>query len=160
MDTVACPECGTENPASAMNCRTCGINLQSALEHPEELEVAKLEAPQREEDATQQGASQSAAGPIVLALLLLLACGVLWVYSMLWLAHAVGPCARGGVHYYDYQSLISFWLALLLPGGYFVVAARIFVTEDMRKRRLNWLIVAWIVAAGLVFFRIDTLCGM
>lgn len=41
METITCPRCGTENPAGAMNCKTCHINLQFALEHPEEIERLK-----------------------------------------------------------------------------------------------------------------------
>jgi len=36
MNSVICPKCGTENPATATNCRGCRINLKFALEHPEE----------------------------------------------------------------------------------------------------------------------------
>lgn len=38
MAAITCPKCGTENPSDAMNCRQCRINLQFALEHPEETE--------------------------------------------------------------------------------------------------------------------------
>lgn len=40
MTTVTCPKCGTENPANAMNCKNCKINLKYALEHLEEMEFA------------------------------------------------------------------------------------------------------------------------
>jgi len=43
--SITCPKCGTENPATAMNCRQCRINLQFALEHPEEIERLKQSAP-------------------------------------------------------------------------------------------------------------------
>jgi hypothetical protein len=41
MATVTCPKCGTENPATAMNCMNCRINLQYALEHRDEIELAR-----------------------------------------------------------------------------------------------------------------------
>ncbi len=43
MDLVVCPKCGTENPANAMNCKNCRINLRFALEHPDEIERTKRE---------------------------------------------------------------------------------------------------------------------
>lgn len=58
MDTIICPKCGTENPANTMNCRNCRINLQFALEHPDQFGGAKREATQREETPSQQAVSQ------------------------------------------------------------------------------------------------------
>ena len=46
MTTVVCPRCGAENAADAVNCRSCRINLTSALEHPEQLEGVEQDAPQ------------------------------------------------------------------------------------------------------------------
>ena len=40
-NTIICPMCGAENLASAMNCRQCRINLQFALENPQEIERLK-----------------------------------------------------------------------------------------------------------------------
>lgn len=37
MDTIICPKCGTANLPTAMNCRNCRIDLQFALEHPDQL---------------------------------------------------------------------------------------------------------------------------
>jgi len=59
MDTIICPKCGTENPAGAMNCRNCRINLRFALEHPDQIEGAKHAAAPRDEAPTQQAASQA-----------------------------------------------------------------------------------------------------
>ena len=41
MATIICPKCGTENPADAMNCKNCRVNLKYALEHPGEMEFAR-----------------------------------------------------------------------------------------------------------------------
>jgi len=41
INTIICPRCGTENLASTMNCRQCRINLQFALENPQEVERIK-----------------------------------------------------------------------------------------------------------------------
>ncbi len=38
---ITCPICGTENPASATNCRQCHINLKFALENSQEVERIK-----------------------------------------------------------------------------------------------------------------------
>lgn len=54
MDTTICPKCGTENPTSAMNCRQCGVNLQFAAEHPEQLGDTKLEARPPEAESRRQ----------------------------------------------------------------------------------------------------------
>jgi hypothetical protein len=57
MDTIACPKCGTENPPSAMNCSHCRINLRFALDHPEEIQAAKLDATWPEGESSAQHAS-------------------------------------------------------------------------------------------------------
>lgn len=44
MDTITCPQCGTENPADATTCRQCQVNLELALENPEEIERIKQPA--------------------------------------------------------------------------------------------------------------------
>lgn len=41
MTTIICPKCGTENPADAVNCKNCKVNLKYALEHPAEMEFAQ-----------------------------------------------------------------------------------------------------------------------
>lgn len=41
MATITCPKCGTENPADAMNCKNCKVNLKYALEHSGEMEFAR-----------------------------------------------------------------------------------------------------------------------
>jgi tetratricopeptide (TPR) repeat protein len=43
MDTIICPKCGTANPADAVNCKQCRINLQFALQNPAEIERIKQE---------------------------------------------------------------------------------------------------------------------
>jgi hypothetical protein len=40
-NTIICPMCGAENLAGAMNCKQCRINLQFALENPQEIERLK-----------------------------------------------------------------------------------------------------------------------
>jgi hypothetical protein len=44
MNTIICPNCGADNPASIMNCRNCRINLEFALEHSDPFQAAKREA--------------------------------------------------------------------------------------------------------------------
>jgi len=38
MDMIICPECGTENPTNAINCKQCQTNLKFAFENPKEIE--------------------------------------------------------------------------------------------------------------------------
>ena len=33
MDTITCPKCGTENPADAVDCEECGVNLKWAMKN-------------------------------------------------------------------------------------------------------------------------------
>jgi hypothetical protein len=46
MESVRCPRCGTENPVQAVNCQSCRINLEFALENPDEIERMIREQPQ------------------------------------------------------------------------------------------------------------------
>jgi hypothetical protein len=161
MDAIVCPKCGTENPANTMNCRHCRINLQFAIEHPDQIESAKSEVTQREEDSTQKAVSQGATRTLVFALLLLLVCCVVWVFSQFWLTPPqIGPCAPGGAHYDTYLALVQYW-SLHLVLGYFVVVARIFVgTLSQNKGTVmfgNFLtiaIVVWIIVAILIWYQI------
>lgn len=161
MDTIVCPKCGTENPANTMNCKQCRINLQFAVEHPDQIESAKSEVTQQEEDSTQQTVSIGANRAIVFALLLLLVCGILWCFSSMLLSPPVfGPCAFGGAHYDTYLALVRYW-SLHLVLGYFVVVARLFVgTQSQNKGTvmfgnfLNVAIVVWIMVAILIWYQI------
>ena len=82
MDPVVCPKCGTENPANAMNCRNCRINLRFALEHPDEIERTKWEEIQREgtarpgEPRRRKPAGCVIAGSVLASILLLAACAI------------------------------------------------------------------------------------
>jgi hypothetical protein len=57
--TRTCPRCGTKNPAEAINCISCGINLKSSQENPVEIEGIKLEG----ESIEQSGGSVMAHDP-------------------------------------------------------------------------------------------------
>jgi hypothetical protein len=161
MNTIVCPKCGTENDAKVMNCIQCRINLQFAIEHPDQIESAKFEVTQQDKDSTQQTVSKGANTAIVFALLLLLVCGIIWCFSSMLLSPPVfGPCAFGGVHYDTYLALVRYW-SLHLVLGYFVVVARIFVgTQSQVKGTVmfgNFLtiaIVVWILVAILIWYQI------
>jgi ribosomal protein L40E len=43
LNTVACSACGAVNPADAMTCKQCGINLHSALRHSTEVKGVQIE---------------------------------------------------------------------------------------------------------------------
>lgn len=47
MDYTICPRCGAENPPEALNCATCHINLEFALENPSEVEKLVQEETRR-----------------------------------------------------------------------------------------------------------------
>ena len=63
MATIICPECGTENPATAMNCMNCRINLQYALEHRDEMEFAR-QHPDVLEPTEQQAAVERSSADV------------------------------------------------------------------------------------------------
>jgi hypothetical protein len=65
MDNIICPKCSTDNPATAMNCKNCGINLQFALENPEEIERIKLETIPRANASIQSGVTQRSTSILV-----------------------------------------------------------------------------------------------
>ena len=47
MENITCPRCGTVNPANAVNCKQCRINLKFALQNPSEVERLKKEEQER-----------------------------------------------------------------------------------------------------------------
>ncbi len=57
MVSITCPKCGTVNPADAMNCTHCRINLQWALQNIAGIKVAQVskQKGERENDATGMG---------------------------------------------------------------------------------------------------------
>ena len=161
MDTIVCPKCGAENLANTMNCKNCSINLQFAVEHPDQIDSAKYEVIQQENDSTQQTVSKGATRAIVFALFLLLVCGILWCISSLLLTPPVfGPCAFGGVNYDTYLGLVKYW-SLHLVLGYILVVARIFVgTQSQSKGKviigniLTIAIAVWIMGVILIWYQI------
>jgi hypothetical protein len=124
VDTIICPKCGTENPANTMNCRHCRINLQFAIEHPDQIESAKLEATQREEDFTQQAVSQAAPGILARVVLgaLSLVVGIFAIVPLF----VIGEGTGSGIAAYAVVSLIfallAFGLAKLDPKAWWVYA--------------------------------------
>jgi hypothetical protein len=77
-NTLTCPRCGAENPASAMNCVECKINLSYAQEHPDEIQHIKQQDLRKQEEmrAASTNDQVSASGvndkPILKPVLLLL----------------------------------------------------------------------------------------
>jgi hypothetical protein len=77
-DMLTCPRCGAENPAEAINCGVCRINLRFAQEHPDEIEPIKQQDVRRLQFNAPALAAQSAGTasrenkPILLPALLLL----------------------------------------------------------------------------------------
>ena len=60
MENVICPECDVENPANAMNCMNCRINLRFALEHPDQIKDAEPTATPHDGTPAQQATSLAA----------------------------------------------------------------------------------------------------
>lgn len=60
MENVICPECDVENPANAMNCMNCRINLRFALEHPDQIKDAEPTATPHDGTPAQQATSRTA----------------------------------------------------------------------------------------------------
>jgi hypothetical protein len=124
MDTMICPKCGTENPASAMNCKHCRINLRFAVDHPEQIESAKLEAARREEYSTQQTVSQGAPSLVARVFLgvLSLVVGIFGIVPLF----VIGEGTGSGVAAYAVISLIfallAFGLAKSDPEAWWVYA--------------------------------------
>jgi hypothetical protein len=124
MDTIICPKCGTENPASLMNCKHCRINLRFAVEHPEQIESTHLEATQREEDSMQQAVSQRTTGTFVRVVLgvLSLVVGIFGIIPLF----VIGEGTGSGVAAYAVVSLIfallAFGLAKFDPGAWWAYA--------------------------------------
>jgi hypothetical protein len=145
MDTVFCPKCGTENPANAMNCKHCRINLQFATEHPDQIESAKLEATLREADSTQRAVTQRAADILarvgrgvlsvvvgMLAIVLLFVIGegtgsglaAYAVVSLIFALLAIGLAKSDPGAWWAYALLVCAPITLLSlsgPGGFYIV---------------------------------------
>jgi len=90
MATIICPKCGTENPDSAMNCTQCRINLQFALDHPEELPISS------EEEGEPKKGRRSINIPclITTAILLVmsLVCGWIALRVFIWMGGSLAEC--------------------------------------------------------------------
>jgi hypothetical protein len=111
MDTIVCPMCGTQNLTSAMNCSHCRINLRFALEHPEEIQAAKLEATWTDEASIQQTSPRPTVSVIARLLLgiLSLVVGTVAIVPLF----IIGEGSGSGIAAYAVISLI---LAILAYG--------------------------------------------
>ncbi|MEM3514990.1 MAG: hypothetical protein QXQ64_08460 [Candidatus Bathyarchaeia archaeon] len=80
MATVICPKCGTKNPANAMNCKNCRINLKFALEHPDMFEPVKQDTVQEieEMEEIEEVPFQKKARNIGCFIILALVCSVIF----------------------------------------------------------------------------------
>jgi hypothetical protein len=109
MGNIACPKCGTENLASAMNCSHCRTNLRFALEHPEEIEAAKLEATCTDEASVQQTSPRSTISALARLLLgtLSLVVGIVAIVPLF----VIGEGTGSGIAAYAVISLIFALLA-------------------------------------------------
>jgi hypothetical protein len=124
MDSIICPKCGTENPASAMNCRHCRINLRFAVEHPEQIERTRLEATLRAEAPTQQAVTQRATG--ILARIVLGALSLVVGLFAIVPLFVIGEGTGSGIGAYAVVALIfallAFGLAKYDPGAWWAYA--------------------------------------
>jgi hypothetical protein len=124
MDTIICPKCGTENPAIAMNCKNCRINLQFALEHPEEIERLKLETTPRAETSTQPAVTQRATSILVRIVLgaLSLVIGLLGIIPLFIIGEGTGSGIAAFAVLALIFALLAFGLASYDPGAWWVYA--------------------------------------
>jgi 4-amino-4-deoxy-L-arabinose transferase-like glycosyltransferase len=124
MDTIICPKCSMENPAIAVNCKNCGINLQFALEHPEEIEKNKLEGTTRSEVSTPPASTQQATSVAVRIALgaLALIIGLFGIVPLF----IVGEGSGNGILAFAVVALIfallAFGFASLDPGAWWAYA--------------------------------------
>jgi hypothetical protein len=124
MDTIICPKCGMENSSIAMNCKNCGINLQFALEHPEEIERIKLEAIPRANASTQPAVTQRSTSILVRIVLgaLSLFVGLLGIVPLF----VIGEGTGNGILAFAVVAIIfaflAFGLASYDPGAWWVYA--------------------------------------
>jgi membrane-bound ClpP family serine protease len=124
MTTIICPKCGVENLSIAMNCKNCKINLQFALEHPEEIEKIKLETTSRANAYTQPEVPQRATSALVRIVLgvLSLVVGLLGIVPLF----VIGEGTGNGILAFAVVALIFAFLAFGLanydPGAWWVYA--------------------------------------
>src|SRR3990170_2758767 len=85
MSTITCPRCGTENPANAMNCKQCRINLKFALENPGAIEHYK----QREQPAPADPGRRFRLLAYVLTLLLFAGSVIILGGIVIWIANSL-----------------------------------------------------------------------
>lgn len=121
MDTLICPKCGTENPASAMNCSHCRINLRFAIEHPDQIERARLEAtggpsPQ----ATSRGAPGLLARVFLGALSLIV--GLFGILPLFFIGEGTGNGVAAYAAVTLIFTLLAFGLARYDPGVWWAYA--------------------------------------
>jgi uncharacterized protein YjbI with pentapeptide repeats len=104
---IVCPRCSYENEDSAMNCASCRINLQWALENLQEAARHNLERVEGPPPEAQAG-NRVARGFLVIALLLAIpASGFLAFWN--WLHGVLPPnSAQSG----GYLAVAGFWLVV------------------------------------------------
>jgi len=107
MDAIVCPKCGTVNPANVMNCMLCRINLQFAIEHPEQLEGVKMERTPNKLNVVSQKHDRKASK---LALSSMILGGISLLPSLLMLYIITSPGSKG-----DWQGW-TIYLALCMEG--------------------------------------------
>ena len=161
MTAITCPKCGLENPADAITCENCKVNLRYAIDPSDHLQSARQEAAQQLVGALLKGDPKRENRLVIFALFLFLVFGALWCLTSLFFTQPVsGPCAPGEVNYDTYHALAQYWTLHLIL-GYFLGVARIIAGARLQGRRakilqmlLNVAIVVWVLAAVWILFLI------
>lgn len=128
MATIICPKCGTENPANAMNCKNCRINLNLALEHPDMLESVKQDTVQ-EMGERKEVPFQKKARNIGCFIILALVCSAIFACIASYVS------STNVVDYYYRPQAVRLWLFLSAMAAFISFCGGIWLIVSLIKHK-------------------------